>query len=198
MKLFSCSNKKCKSHTPYDAKTNRVIARLTSDHPMLADGTINAEAEAKIHSKRYICGRCGSVVNEVPLTKVMKIELKTVDKHYAYGKFYNKLRKKPYDFEIEKENGRLTINGLDPLPVEVDFIMEEYKQSYIDSIKAKVVDYEVDKHNRKKYEVNVFNPSINDTTTIFIMEDEPVDYYGRKPMDIEVTKAKKVVREVPY
>lgn len=198
MKLFSCTNKKCKSHVPYDARTNRVIARLTSDHPMLEDGTINPEAEAEIYKRRYVCGRCGSEVKEVPLTKVMKIELSKVDKVYAYGKFYNKLRKRPFNFNIEKQTGRLFIKGLDPMPVEEEFIKEEYKQSYIDSISAEVIDYEEDKYNRKKFEVNVFNPSMNDTITIFIMEDEMVDYYGRKPMDIEVTKAKRVAREVPY
>jgi hypothetical protein len=198
MKLFSCTNEDCKSHVPYDAKTNRIIARLTSDHPMLEDGTINPDSEAEVVKLRYICGRCGSPVKEVPLSKVMKVEIKKVDKRFAYGKFYNKLRKRPYDFNIEKSSGELSVRGLNPLKVESDFIREEYKQSYINSISAEVIDYEEDKYNRKTFEVNIFNPSQNDTITLFILEDELVDYYGREPMDIEISKAKHKVKEVPY
>jgi len=198
MKLFSCSNKKCKSHVPYDAKTNRVITRLTSDHPMLEDGTVDPESEAEVVKIRYVCGRCGSVVNEVPLTKVMKVKIEEINKNYVYGMFYNKLRKRPYQFNIEKETGKVEIKGLDPLKIEVDYIQDEYKQTYINSIKAEVIDYETNKHGIKTYEVNIHNPSQRTNLTIFIKENKMEDYYGREPMKIEISKAISKVREVPY
>ena len=81
MKLFSCTNKKCKSHVPYDAETNKVIRRIVSDHPMLEDGSVDPESEAKVVETKYVCGRCGSLVKEVPLTKVMKIKIEKINKN---------------------------------------------------------------------------------------------------------------------
>jgi|Wag4MinimDraft_13_1082653.scaffolds.fasta_scaffold00021_10 hypothetical protein len=165
---------------------------------MLEDGTVNPESEAEVVKIRYICGRCKSVVKEVPLTKVMKIKIEKVNDVYAYGVFFNKLRKKPYKFNIEKETGEVEIEGLNPLKVEVEYIKEEYKQSYIDSITAEVIDYEEDKHGIKTYEVNINNPSQRTNLTIFIKENKMEDYYGREPIKIEVSKAISKVREVPY
>ena len=192
MKLFSCTNKECKSYVPHDAFTNRVIQRITSDHPMTKEGMVNPDADTEIHNIEYVCGRCRSRVKEVPLRKVMKVDIEKVTNSKVYGKFYNKLRKRPFDFMINKKNGQLKIKGLNPVEVEVDFIMEQYQQIYKKSISVEIMDV-VD----GVYEVEVRNPHSKEILTLYIEDEKLVESYG-EPNEIELDRAILAVQQSHY
>ena len=196
MKLFSCTNSQCKSNVPFDAATNRVVQRITSDHPMNKEGVVDIESEAKVVNIEYVCGRCGSKVKEVPLKRVMRIKIEKVQKDFVFGIFQNKLRNGTYEFEIDKNNKKLNVKGIDLLPVEKEFILDKYKEQYIGGIKAEIVDTD----GKGRYEVQVFNPNeVESQITIIVENGKAIDYYGdRQPYKSEREKAELAVSQTHY
>ena len=160
------------------------------------DGLVIPEAEAKVHSTKYICGRCGSKVEEVPLKRVMRIKIERVTKDYVYGKFQNKLRSGVYDFQIDKVNKSLNVDGIKLHEAEREFILDKYKEKYLSSIQSKIVDHD----GKQRFEVQVYNPNeVESMITIIVEKGKAIDYYGdREPYKSEREKAELEVSQSPY
>lgn len=200
MKLFSCTNKQCKSNTPFDAESNRIAERIVADHKLNAEGEIDESKEPKVVKIEYVCKRCGAKAIEVPLKKVMKAKVTEVGEEYIFGKFQNKLRgKEVFNFRIKCSNGEVGFENLQSKKPERDFVREYYKLFYKQNIETEVIDAVTDKAGDKTYEVELYNKDEDIRLNVYIKDNEMVDYDGeREPNEIEKEKSIKKVVQCPY
>lgn len=196
MKLFSCKNKECGSHTPNDAKTNKVKEAILSLHSLGVDGEPLENVDPEVEDVYFICGRCNDDVEEVPYSKVMKVKFVERDGNWLYGKYKNALRKNIYDFRINIKTGKVQIADLKPRELEVEYIQDQFKESYMGQIEVEVVDVEKDKYGNKVYELTVNNPIENRLGTVYIdLENDEIEVLGENLKDFEIKKAKQTARQ---
>ncbi|MFW5895257.1 MAG: hypothetical protein ACOCT9_00785, partial [archaeon] len=177
-----------------------VIQRIVSDHKLNKEGEVDENIEAKIHSIKYICGRCGCKVREIQPEEIMNARITKVNSSYVYGEFKNKLRgKEIFEFVLYKKTGKIEIEGISSVKVERDFIREYYKLHYIKNIQTKIVDYTLDKVNNKTYEIELYNPDEEVEMVLFVKDNKIIDYTGdRKPNETEIKKAIEKAEHSPY
>lgn len=200
MKLFSCTNKQCKSNIPNDAQTNKIAERIISEHALNEHGDVNEKIEPDVITVEYICKRCDSKAIEVPHSMVMKARINKITNKNIYGEYKNRLRgkNKTFEFILEKRTGEVRFENLNSRKVEDDFIRDYYKFFYKTSILTEISDV-ISENGNKKYEVMIKNKDEDIDICAYIENDEIIDWDGdRPPNEFEMNKALEVVKHSPY
>lgn len=198
MKLFACKNPNCESNVPNDAKSNNIKEAIVSLHSLDSQGDTIETSNPRIKDIYYVCGNCGDDAKKVPYSEVMDIDFIKRDGDWVLGEYENWLRGAVYEFKINIFDGRLKMAGLEPRDLEIDYIKEKFKESYIGQIEAEVVDVKKDKFS-KVYEVVVENPIEERLGTVEVnLDDDEVKVFNEELKDFEIKQAKKAARRSIY